>query len=462
MAGQLLDLHYFYDCQRATLLTRTADTLSIVTDRVVSVSGAFQTWPDGGFDGANCWAVWKRGSLGGQAGDDICAARFSPAGVVLDSPAIAVCATNQRQDYPAVACNTGRILAVWADARAGADQIWGQFLRPGGSLAGTNFPLGNAGTTFGAVASDGTNFLVAWEESGGSIGSRFVRANGTLSAVQTYGGDGDNPKVAFGSNVYLVVWEDGNNSIRARRYRSDETLLDALITIESGDSLYEPAIAYNPATNRFLVVWEDYPEVMGRIVDPGSGAVSSTLILVPPEEGLKVDPRVLYDGQPFVVTWAASTAANNYYAARVAGDGTLLDTNAMRILSRNSRILGAAASGAAGGPAWWLAHGIFYDNGANVYNAYRVFALPWQPGPQTNITPLVLTADQLPGNLARVQFTEPVPVCTNYVVETAVRVAGGWTAVSNGAIMVPNGVIGGIVCTNIPGGSAFYRVRGAR
>jgi large repetitive protein len=126
------------------------------------------------------------------------------------------------------------------------------------------------GQTHAAVAFDGTNYLVVWEDSrsdqfGHDIyGARVTPAGVVLDpggiAISTTPEYQQVPSVAFDGTNYLVAWTDGRLNIASvwgARITTDGALLDSsgiLISAGSGPRL-SPALDFD-GTN-YLVAWHD-------------------------------------------------------------------------------------------------------------------------------------------------------------------------------------------------------------
>jgi hypothetical protein len=175
---------------------------------------------------------------------------------------------------------------VWEDKRNTREQIWGQWLTLDGQLVGTNMQIGTSTlyAYFADVASDGTNALTIWSDSGGDrMQGRFLHADGSMSSVITpLGYDISDPFITFGGGCYLVlaVDNDGPNYLRFRRYRPDETAIDG-----GNSNLYYDGrlwmlgttAAYNPDTGQFLVSWRDQTtyQMLARALDAETAALGN-------------------------------------------------------------------------------------------------------------------------------------------------------------------------------------------
>ncbi|RME54643.1 MAG: PKD domain-containing protein [Deltaproteobacteria bacterium] len=225
-------------------------------------------------NGSDFLVVWEDHRNASSTGTDIYGARVTSAGSVTDGTGFLVAGIPEDQAAPDVAYAGSNYLVVWEDRRNSADwDIYGArvsanggVLDPGGIPITTSEGAQRA-PAIGAGASD--TFLVVWEDSQGNgerdiYGTRVTSDGSVLDAdlqISTATGDQRNPDVAFGEENYLVIWEDlrsGTDAdIFAARVRSDGTLLDPLgmgIATAGGEQR-NPAVAFDQ--RRFVVAWED-------------------------------------------------------------------------------------------------------------------------------------------------------------------------------------------------------------
>jgi hypothetical protein len=148
------------------------------------------------------------------------------------------------------------------------------------------------------------------------------------------------PAVAYDSNhgEYLVVWENdwsGNQDIYAQRVASDGTLLTSF-AVAAGSYDREPAVAYDPVNDRYLVVWSHDDTGAGTDVEtwaafvpwdgPPSGLPSAFPVCqYTPCVGNELHPRVAYaaDREEFLVVWTIvlPAAGRTIDGRRVFADG---------------------------------------------------------------------------------------------------------------------------------------------
>jgi len=204
------------------------------------------------------------------------------------------------QDLPATAFDGTNYLVVWVDWRSGSDRdVYGARVTVAGSvLDPTGIPISTAADNqnFPAVDFDGTNYLVVWQDSRNvassdiygarvSVGGSVLDASGI--AISTATRNQWVPAVAFDGTNYLVVWEDSRNGdvsaydIYGARVSVGGVVLDpGGIAISAGASYQEsPAIGFD-GTN-YLVVWEDWRSDWYRPVIYGARVSKSGTVLDP-------------------------------------------------------------------------------------------------------------------------------------------------------------------------------------
>ncbi len=302
-----------------------------------------QIFPAVAFDGANFLVVWEddRNGLG-----DIYGARVTGAGAVLDTNGMAVSAAADDQGGPGVAFDGSNFLVVWHDLRGGESyDIYGARV----SVAGVVLdPTGIAVSTapddqeWPAVAFDGTNFNLSWQDwRGGIAGDIYCARMSTAGVVLDPSGiavsrtedDQGYPRVAFGGSSFLVVWEDDRDdsySIYGARMNQDGVLLDSsgvAISTTTNDQWF-PAIGFD-GTN-FLVVWQDDRggayNIYGTRITPSGTVLDARPIPMCPSPSAQHDPDIAFDGNNYLVVWEDfRNERTDIYGTRVTTAGIVLD-----------------------------------------------------------------------------------------------------------------------------------------
>ena len=350
-------------------------------------------------------------------GMDIYGRRVAASGARLGSDFL-ISSSPYGDEQPAVVWNSkaNEYLVVWVNSDSG---LRGRRLSASGQLLGAEIAIDGPdpyGVTQPALAYNRTanQFLVVWTDTRNSssrgidlYGRRVAASGKMLGAEMRVSGakaiaDEYYPAVAWNSQVnqYLVVWDDG------RRY---------LASPGSGDDIYgrgisaagkplgpdfrinrkagsvsnfgQPALAYSPAADQFLVAWQDgrsystrQDDIYARLVS-GSGAAQGDDVRVVGAKAVRTtwNPEVAWDplAGRYLVVWEdwrsqASRGADIYgrYLSvagaplnsefRISGAGALADDQDP-----------ALARGAAGGAylvVWKDARN--YDDGTSEYDIY--------------------------------------------------------------------------------------------
>jgi len=262
-----------------------------------------------------------RGQVGSSL-EDVRGARVSAAGKLLDQGGILVAKGKKKLSAPVVGSGDAGFLMAWAEERGALEyDVYSTRLSALGKLLDPSPTLIKSGRGVlapTAVAFDGTNFLVAWEH-WFDKGLMDVFCTRVTAGNKVLDPDGVNvsaaPRmeqaaaVAFDGINYLVVWEDLRNNdydiYAARVSKSGKVLESTGIAVAvAPDDQVNPAVAFNGTG--YLVVWQHYgpagPEVHGsrmdvdgRVLDPGGVTIATG-------SGLYF-PSVASDGADYLVVW---------------------------------------------------------------------------------------------------------------------------------------------------------------
>ena len=333
----------------------------------------YQGSPAVASNGTSYLVVW---ASAGESESDIYGARVSAEGVVLDSLGIIISAAAHQQGVPAVAFNGTDYLVVWQDERNGSTDIYGARVSASGAVldtAGIAICAAARDQESPAIASDGTQCLVVWTDLSttySNVHGARVSASGAILdaagiAISTATNSQRSPAVAFDGTNYLVVWEDLRNAapylndIYASRVTTAGVVLDPAgkAIMKAGGTQMEPAVAFN-GTN-YLVVWVDSRGADGNGSVFGSRVNTSGTALDP--TGVDVSlyraehSRVTSDGTDFMVVWQdyRDFAGGKTYGARVSAAGTVLDPGGLAISSvPNPSIVPSSEAIAFGGTSY--------------------------------------------------------------------------------------------------------------
>lgn len=315
-----------------------------------------QRWPAVAFNGENYLVVWLdedrydsaivRGNRVGQSGN------------TLDSVPVTISSDYYPETEPAAASDGANYLVVWVD-RTWAPRIVGSRVGGTGVLLDT-MPFGIVppadSELHPAIAFNGENYLVVWYDFGGfSPGVYGARVSGNGVVLDP---DGllvcdsvpmpTGPAVASDGTGWLVTWDDGRQTLphiygaRVDRYG---TVLDpqGLLLARGGFLQQSSALAFD-GTN-FLVAWlERNQRTQGVRVAP-SGAVLDSPAIAIAQTGLRCRyPAVAREGEAWTVVWELG---NSLYGGRVNPDGMVIDSFCV-VSEESVAVTPALATGPAG------------------------------------------------------------------------------------------------------------------
>ena len=202
-----------------------------------------------------------------------------------------------------------------------------------------------------ALAFDGTNYLVAWEDwrsgtTGDVYGARVSPAGSLLDpdgiAISTAANDQRAPAVAFDGANYLVVWGDHrsgtyNSDVYGARVSPAGAVLDpsgiAISTAASHQAF--PKLAFD-GTN-YLVAWGDDRsgaswDIYGARVSPAGAVLDPSGIAISTAAGFQESAALAFDGMNYLVAWSDSRSGDyDIYGGRVSPAGSVLDPNGIAI-----------------------------------------------------------------------------------------------------------------------------------
>lgn len=187
------------------------------------VSAMTPSGPDVAFDGTRFLLVW-------QMGGDIQAERVSITGGVIGARFVVSSAAGT-QSSPSIACRANECLAVWSDGRTAPASTIGTRID---TATGTvRDPIGlvfaaSSGAT--AVATDGTDYLVAWGTATGERATRVRESDGApldTTPLMLSAASSSSSAMAFAGGSYVVGWDTGTTALAARIRPSDGMILDA-------------------------------------------------------------------------------------------------------------------------------------------------------------------------------------------------------------------------------------------
>jgi hypothetical protein len=307
-----------------------------------------QLSPAVGSSGTHYFVVWQD-YRHGYDNADIYGARVTSAGGVSDAAGIPISTAADSQYYPTVAFNGTTYLVGWWDQRNGSGAngykkdfyatrvtVGGTVFNPSGIPISTNLI---SGVDSPKVTASGTNFFALWRGGGVVYGAR-LSSTGTVQGTNgipiTFGPNAQwRPAVAFNGSNYLVVWEDERHTTMTL----DDTHLYGTRVTRAGTVLDPSGIDIGPAVARgtpavaasghdFLVVWEGGNDAFGSLVT-GAGVVGVRNVpITTTAYNAQVPATVAGNGNGWLVVWTDGrnlASRPDIYGARVSTAGVVAD-----------------------------------------------------------------------------------------------------------------------------------------
>jgi hypothetical protein len=193
--------------------------------------------PSVAFDGENYLVAWADIQGTDTSTNEILAARVSPAGVVLDSPPLAISTSPGTKSLGGIACDGTRCLVAWSNTPAGGvANVYAARIDQGGALL-DGLPatggivvntLAGQSKQAASVAFDGSEFVLTWwidgDVSPAGVYAARVSSEGVLldqaasgiqvSRVSRFGSRAVYPSVAAaGSGRTLIAWAYNSQTV---------------------------------------------------------------------------------------------------------------------------------------------------------------------------------------------------------------------------------------------------------
>ena len=308
----------------------------------VSTAAYSQSCPTVAFDGTNYLVAWQDYR---STDFDVYGARVSPAGNVLEPDGIAIATSGTYQRFPAVAFGGGCFLVtyeLWNDD--GYDGIWGRRVSPAGTVLDSGgIRVSQQGTGVSAVAFNGANFLVAWQNNG--VWGTLVTAGGSVvnpdgSVLSARANRQKKPSSAWDGNNYLTVWQDerpgDTANIRCIRVSRSGTNVDPRPTTVSSAAKAQrwPSVAALPGQS--FAVWEDRrsdaADVYGARIASNGSVLDSNGIHVSAANSGQQYPAITANGADYFSVWYDTrSGGGTLRGTRISRDGAVLDPDGILI-----------------------------------------------------------------------------------------------------------------------------------
>jgi hypothetical protein len=219
---------------------------------------------------------------------------------------------------PDIACNTnGRCLVVWNQGLY--SNVYGIMVDPGPTVAVSPFLISwdhpYAVGRDPVVATDGSDFVVAWSELDTLASVRSVSSAAVLGEISALDSSGSLLRfdLAWVGDKYLVVWQEstaGGKDVVAQYLARDGTPVpNSLLGVAQNSENDEyPQVAYDPNTGNALIAYRrDATVIEGRILDTGTSDLGAPFAIGSRGSDIQLgEPRVAFDptDRHWVVAWA--------------------------------------------------------------------------------------------------------------------------------------------------------------
>ncbi len=181
--------------------------------------------------------------------------------------------------------------AVWADYRNGNWDIYGRNTEQWGEGNGNPVPITQAtgNQQFPAIAYEADQadhrYWVSWQENtgnGGRIKGRYLTYQGNTSGgtkiIADAAGAQSAPALAYNPNSdsFLIVYEDyrtpgGNGDIYARLVNSSGVTLTEYAIASSSAAQAAPAVTYDSVSDKWVITWQQGGDIWARAADGADG-----------------------------------------------------------------------------------------------------------------------------------------------------------------------------------------------
>jgi len=230
--------------------------------------------------------------------------------------------------------------------------------------------------------------------------------------IDTSGVHAENrPAVAFDGANFLVVWDDprsgSDRDVYGARVTPSGTVLDpsGFVISQAANTQYGPALGFDGAN--FLVAWEDYRsgsdyDIYGARVTPSGTVLDPSGFVVSQAAGSQCGTALGFDGANFLVVWQdfrSGSDSSDICGARVTPSGTVLDASGFVI----SQPAGSQYGPALGSQMFLVYLGWAGTVGGKTYDTDRIWGkMNPSPGIEETMNDERATMNSLPTIVRRV------------------------------------------------------------
>jgi hypothetical protein len=262
------------------------------------------------------------------------------------SPVFAAAAPGA-QRAPAIAWNGSSHLVVWEDDRGATWDLYAARVSAAGVVQESYIAVSTApgDQRAPAVASDGSGWLVTWQDSrsGTSLdvyGARVSASGAVLDSggipISTAAADQSRPALDWNGSAYVVAWQDARGSdldVYGTRVNATGAVSDPSGVVISNAFRDQRAPSVTAGGSTTLIAWEDFRlgsdcDVRAARIAANGSIVDADGFVVTNLPNSQFAPDAAWDGTNFLVAWSdwVSAVTWDIRATRVAPAAAVLDT----------------------------------------------------------------------------------------------------------------------------------------
>jgi hypothetical protein len=256
---------------------------------------------------------------------------------------------------PGVAFDGSNYLMVWPDGEGYPNfTLKGRFVSPSGSLVNTSFSIAELldNGTLSGIAFSGDTYLVVYYRMADLVNmwpnvyGRLVSPSGTVGEEITigtihynYSGVRYNVALAFDGANFLVVWDDG--AVKGR-FVSPAGVPGSAFNINEDKIDHNPLNVAFDGTN-YLVGWPSWISgawsLFGQRIDKSGNKVGNKISLTTSPAN-PIFPSIAFDGTNYLVLWTDARNDTNHDWHCDTGEGTCWDIRAQYV-SKTGTLVGS-------------------------------------------------------------------------------------------------------------------------
>ncbi|MHC1776092.1 MAG: T9SS type A sorting domain-containing protein [Lentimicrobium sp.] len=298
------------------------------------------------------WSDYRKGN-----DQDIYANLISTEGTISHTNGFPLCSLPSYQSYPDICSDGSRYLIVWGDGRNADEDIFGTFVETNGMVShpeGTAIAALPNDQNHPAVCSGGEQFFLAWEDDTPAANEtiRGARISNTGALLDPNGiaisahpdfycvwpdvcYDGNNFWIAYAKGVYGSGY---NFDILSSRITTGGLVLDPSGIILAGTENREefPVLAFDG--QQMLICRQEIrntSDIYGTFCDLQGNISPEDGILLSVGYNNQLFSKAGFDGTNYMAIWIDTRNDNAFdiYAARVSQSGTLIDQQAIPVVT---------------------------------------------------------------------------------------------------------------------------------